>query len=211
LITNRPANGEYTLAFQNIFCNYQKMSKMMIRPMQITDIPKIKKFADAAIGKNYYQIDELNEIFQKSQFNNKVYSLVLSDTCEEIHGIRITYPPGQWQKGKGTGLNPQKWDTPFESVAYFQSLFIEPKLTGVGWGSKISQHSIQMLKTLGGVKAIVAHSWQESPNDSSRKYLNTLGFKLVATHPFYWKEVDYVCTRCGKPCLCTADEMILYL
>ena len=61
-------------------------------------------------------------------------------------------------------------------------------------------------------QAVVAHSWKESPNNSSMKYLEKLGFLPVGEHPLFWSEVDYDCTRCGKPpCQCTATEMILYL
>ncbi len=187
---------------------------MQIRQMTSQDIDSIKKFTDLAIGFNYYQVDELKMIFDRSRVGETTYSLVLVDDLDKVCGIRFTYPPGKWNRGKGSGkdhgLTPQLWDTQFENVAYFQSLFIEASLTSQGWGSKLSKHSIEMLQKL-GAKAVVAHSWQESPNDSSRKYLNSLGFTQVAIHPFYWKEVDYICTRCGKPCLCTAEEMILYI
>jgi len=29
----------------------------------------------------------------------------------------------------------------------------------------------------------------------------------VIEHPLYWIDVDYECTRDGKPCRCTAIEM----
>ena len=45
----------------------------------------------------------------------------------------------------------------------------------------------------------------------SGRYLRAMGFELVKAHPLYWNKVDYVCTRCGKPCVCTAEEMIKYL
>ena len=32
---------------------------------------------------------------------------------------------------------------------------------------------------------------------------------IIENYPEYWKEVDYDCTRCGKPCVCTAEEMYL--
>lgn len=79
-----------------------------------------------------------------------------------------------------------------------------------GWGKRMSLQAIELLKEA-GAQAIATHSWKESPQDSSGKYLRSLGFRSVALHPFYWKEVDYICTRCGKPCLCTAEEMILKL
>lgn len=185
------------------------MPSMIIRPMQTQDIPAIRAFTDMAIGTNYYSEEELKDIFQKSILNGVCCTLVLED-AGKMFGIRITYPQGNWQKGKGKGLSPAEWKVPQKDVAYFQSLFIHPELTGKGWGKKMSLHAIELLKKL-GAKAIVTHSWKESPEDSSGRYLRGMGFRLVATHPLYWKDVDYVCTRCGKPCLCTAEEMILKL
>lgn len=183
---------------------------MKIRPMTLGDIEKVRQFTDRAIGTNYYSSEELQEIYKKSLKNGQECTLVLEDEKGEVRGVRITYPPGNWEKGKGKGLNPQLWQVPLADTAYFQSLFVDPTLTGGGWGKKLSFEAIEILRKL-GAKAIVTHSWKESPHDSSGRYLRALGFRLVATHPLYWKEVDYVCTRCGKPCVCTAEEMIHYL
>lgn len=183
---------------------------MKIRPMTEKDILELKAFTDMAIGENYYSTSELAEIYNKSIYQGHQCSLVLEAEDGKIHGVRISYPPGHWEKGKGKGLSTEKWGIPLSQVAYFQSLFIHPQLTGKGWGKKMSLAAIHILRNI-NAKAIVTHSWKESPQGSSGKYLRSLGFELVATHPLYWKEVDYVCTRCGKPCLCTAEEMILYL
>lgn len=183
---------------------------MKIRSATPSDIPRMKAFADTAIGADYYSVPELEKILQNSSLDGHQYTLLLEDEAGDIRGIRITYPPGRWEKGKGKGLTPEKWGVPKDSVAYFQSLFIDLKLTGKGWGQKVSQESIKMLANT-GAKAIATHSWKESPNDSSGRYLRGLGFHVINTHPLYWKDVDYVCTRCGKPCLCTAEEMLKIL
>lgn len=185
---------------------------MLIRPLEKSDLPRAKEFTDTAIGENYYSPEEFEEIYQKSIKDGVMCSYVLEDeTTHKIRGIRITYPPGMWQKGKGKGLNPQLWKVEMEEAAYFQSLFVDLALTGQGWGSRLSEAAIQTLKKL-QTKAIVAHSWKESPNDSSGRYLRGLGFHMVASHPKYWAEVNYNCTRCLKPpCQCTAEEMIKYL
>lgn len=181
-----------------------------IRAMEKNDISELKQFTDSAIGENYYSEAELQDIYEKSIFNGTQCTLVLVNEKNHIFGVRITYPPTKWQKGKGKGLSPQLWKSSMNNTAYFQSLFIEPGLANQGWGSKMSLRAIDLLKKM-QTKAIVCHSWKESPDDSSGHYLRSLGFELVATHPFYWKDVDYICTRCGKPCLCTAEEMIKYL
>jgi len=183
---------------------------MIIRPLTKQDIPAIKAFTDRTIGKNYYSEPELEDILGRSVKGNQICSFGLFDEEGHIRGIRITYPPGNWSQGKGKGLSPSLWKVDLNETGYFQSLFIDPPLTGQGWGKKLSLKSLEVLKNL-GAKAVLCHSWKESPHDSSGRYLRSLGFQLVAVHPFYWKDVDYQCPRCGKPCLCTAEEMIKYL
>ena len=182
---------------------------MEIRPLKESDLALAKAFTDRTIGENYYSAAEWSEIFKRSQKDGEQCTLVLEDDGK-IRGVRITYPPGNWQKGKGKGLNPQNWGVPFADVAYFQSIFVDPDLMGGGWGGKLSRAALEILKKL-KTKAVVTHSWKESPKNSSRKYLEAMGFKLIASHPLYWHDVDYQCTRCGKPCVCTAEEMILKL
>ncbi len=183
---------------------------MIIRSFTLADVPEVKEFTDRVIGSNYYSTQELTEFYQQSLQNGHECTLVLEDSTGKIRGVRITFPPGQWQQGKGHGLSPQLWKFPLHQVAYFQSLFLDPPLTGQGWGKKMSLHAIGILKKL-QAKAIVTHSWKQSPFDSSGKYLRGLGFKMIASHPLYWKDVHYLCPRCGQPCLCTAEEMILTL
>src|SRR3954470_6164479 len=111
---------------------------MKIRPFTLADVEKVRLFTDGAIGRNYYTSEELKGIYKKSFKNDQDCTLVLEDDKGDIRGVRITYPPGNWQKGKGQGLNPQKWQVPLEETAYFQSLFIDSALTGEGWGKKLS-------------------------------------------------------------------------
>lgn len=189
-------------------------ANLHIREMKKSDLSAVKKFTDQEIGQDYYSMSEIEDIYQRSLSGDTMCSLLLveqsADPTERIYGVRITYPPGQWKKGKGRGLSPDKWNIPAETIAYFQSLFISSELQGQGYGKKMSLEAIKILKKV-GARAIVCHSWKESPNDSSGKYLRGLGFKLIATHPEYWKDVPYQCTRCGSPCLCTAEEMMLSL
>lgn len=183
---------------------------LKIRRFSAADIERVKEFTDRAIGKNYYSENELLDILSRSELKGEVCSLILEDQNHTIRGIRITYPPGRWSHGKGKGLTPLKWKVALADAAYFQSLFVDTNLTGKGWGKTMSLEALKILKSL-DTKAVVTHSWKDSPNDSSGRYLRSLGFEVVATHPLYWHEVDYVCTRCGKPCVCTAEEMIKYL
>lgn len=183
---------------------------MQIRPLQLDDLPQIKKFTDVTIGENYFSAEELKECYRKSLLNGVMYSFVLVDDHGKVCGVRLAYPPGAWSKGKGAKLHPELWKVPQEKAGYFQSLFISPEVQGGGWGPKLSDAVIELFKKI-GTEAIVTHAWKESPNNSSIRYLSKFGFEAVATHPDYWIDVDYVCTRDRKPCRCTAVEMIKYL
>lgn len=183
---------------------------MQIRPLHLEDLNQIKIFTDKTIGENYFSSEELEQNYYKSLLNGVMYSFVLVDDKNKIYGLRLAYPPGAWSKGKGSKLRPELWRVKPDKAGYFQSLFISADVQGAGWGPKLSEASIDRLKKI-GTKAIVTHAWQESPNNSSIRYLTKFGFEPVATHPNYWIDVDYVCVRDGKPCRCTAVEMIKYL
>jgi ribosomal protein S18 acetylase RimI-like enzyme len=187
-------------------------SDLVIRELRESDIEGVTRFADKAIGDNYYSIAEVRDIFERSQKNGIMCSFVLvrEGNDSEILGIRLSYPAGKWKKGKGQGLRPDTWNVPEDSVGYFQSLFIAEEIQGKGVGQKLSLASLEAFKKT-GAKAVVCHAWRESPHDSSRRYLQKLGFVTVAVHPKYWFHVDYLCPRCGKPCVCTAEEMIKYI
>jgi hypothetical protein len=185
---------------------------MRIRPFTATDLDAILKFTDREIGIGYYSRTELEDIFQRSMKNGVVCSLLLeNENSGAIEGIRISFPPGQWTQGKGRGLSPNQWPHAHSETGYFQSVFLSAEVQGQGWGGVISSQSLRLLEQT-GAKGVVCHSWKESPNNSSTRYLQKLGFVVVTEHPHYWKNVHYQCTRCLQPpCHCTAVEMYLDL
>ncbi len=184
---------------------------MEIRELQSQDLESLRQFTDREIGKGYYSPAELLDIFKRSSKQGVMCSLVLVDSKNNIEAIRISYPPENWDQGKGKGLEVEKWPHLKSETAYFQSLFISEKMQGQGWGGKLSKESLKLLKKV-GAKGVVCHSWKESPNNSSTKYLLKLGFKPIAEHPLFWKDVNYNCPICLKPpCQCTAQEMYLDL
>ena len=181
----------------------------IIRTFQKGDIGPVKEFTDQEIGTNYYGTDELREAQSQSIKNNINCSFVLM-VNQKIQGLRLTYPPGHWRQGRGHGLTPKHWPFLIEQTGYFQSLFVSKEYQKKGWGKKLSRQSLAALKNL-GARGVVCHSWIQSPGNASLAYTKSLGFKKVADHPNYWKEIDYQCTRCGKPCVCTAREMYLII
>lgn len=192
-----------------------------IRPLQESDLIGVLKFTDQEIGSGYYTLDELRDIYQRSisTADQIMCSFALVDVDEQaaegaqeaIKGIRFSFPAGQWNKGKGIGLSPKLWPYPISQTAYFQSLFLAPEVQGKAWGGRLSEMSLQALRK-SGASGVVCHSWKESPNNSSVKYLKKVGFKEVAEYPRYWQNVKYDCPICKKPpCQCTAIEMYLDL
>lgn len=181
---------------------------MFIREFIASDVEKVKQFTDKAVGLGYYSIDELVANQKKSVAKSgEICSFVLAkENTDEIFGLRLAYPPTNWNHGKGAHLRPDLWPTAIEETAYFQSLFVAPELQGQGWGPKLSAEALRVFKKL-GAKGVVAHCWKESPNNSSMRYLQNLGFNTIIEHPNYWVNVNYVCTRDGYPCHCTAIEM----
>lgn len=188
------------------------MSSLLIREFLASDIPAVKKFTDKTVGLGYYSVEELTDYQKKSiAKTGEICSFVLVNSInQEIMGLRLAFPPGNWEHGKGSKLRPDLWPTKMSETAYFQSLFVSSELQGQGWGPKLAAKSLEIFKKL-GAKGVVTHCWKESPGNTSYKYLAKLGFKEIIEHPNYWIDVDYVCTRDGKPCRCTAIEMHLDL
>ena len=183
-----------------------------IRQMQFSDFNKVIHFADKWIGANYYNQQNLPEILELGQLNNMNACLVaLDSSTNELVGIRIVHAPEKWLNKYHGRINPKQWSLPEDDIGYFKSLFIADKYQGQGLGKALSKASIHILKQM-GAKGIICHSWLESPNNSSMRYLEKMGFEHVANHPKFWHDIDYLCSGCGKPkCVCTAAEMLLRL
>lgn len=185
--------------------------EFIIRSITRSDLEALREFTDLAIGKGYYSLSELEDVLERSRGveaggSPQICSLLLK-SGEDIVGVRFTYAPGRWDHGKGRGLNPMKWPHGLRDTAYFQSLFLADEIRGRGWGRKLSEASIEILKKI-GARGVVCHAWKESPFNSSLKYLEKMGFEKIAEHPLYWSHVNYDCTRCLRPpCRCTALEM----
>lgn len=171
---------------------------------------QVLTFCDQHIGRGYFTLDDITRTYELSTINNLNCSLIAQDLDGNILGIRLTFAPGVWFSDIKC-ITPDRWKAPKEHTAYFKSLFLDPSIQGQGVGGQLSTQSINVLKQL-GTKAIVCHSWKESPNNSSMRYLQKFGFVPVKEHPHFWGNVDYNCVLCKKPpCKCTAIEMIYYL
>lgn len=180
---------------------------LIIKTITDGDLPAIKAFTDRWIGKDYYGEGELEQLIAQSQGT----SLGAFTAEGELGAIRLSLAPGTWMEGLGRGLTPDAWKTEASKMAYFKSLFVAKKFQAHGLGKRLSLESIELLKKH-GAQAVLCHSWLESPNNSSQRYLLKLGFEAVAEFPKFWYPIDYECTRCGPSrCVCTAIEMVKYI
>lgn len=185
------------------------MKNFAIKSFEIENIEEVRLFTDQWIGKNYFSSDELRQLRNKSIRDNLNASLLaLSDT--ELIGVRIALAPGSWIESN-MKLSPSYWGVAPERVGYFKSLFIHEKFRSLGVGSGLTESSKAILKQQ-GAKAIITHSWLESPNNSSQVYLLRHGFSEIARYPKFWEPLEYECVRCGpQRCQCTAVEMICHI
>lgn len=183
-----------------------------MRSLAPEDIDAIKDFTDQWIGRDYYSAVEIEEILMASQMAGHCASFgAWHDEDSQLAGVRLTLAPGQWSKIILRGLSPQTWPCSLEEMAYFKSLFIAEKFQGQGLGRSLSEASLNELKKM-GAKAVLCHSWLESPGNSSQRYLLGMGFNEVGRHEKFWFPIDYECTRCSpERCVCTAAEMVLPL
>ncbi len=184
------------------------MSELSIKTIDQIPLSTLKECADRLIGKDYYAIEQLEEIFRDDLSHKSSCGLV--DQTGKLLGFRISQGPGSWASSFKEGkITPTKWPFPKDKAAYFKSLFLDPSVQRLGWGQKLSLKSMEILKANGSA-GVVSHSWKESP--SSFKYLEKIGFTPLREHPLFWSKIDYECTLCGKPpCQCTSIEMIKVL
>ena len=186
------------------------MSEVIYSPLQVEDIHELKTFTDKWIGENYFSEKELKEILIKSQ-KEKLNCSFKAVVNNELAGVRLSFAPGNWIEDSSKGLSPNKWNVSADSVGYFKSLFISKNFQKLGIGKSLSSLSMKVLHEM-GARAIICHSWLESPENSSQRYLKSLSFQAVKEYKAFWSDIDYECTKCSpKRCSCTAIEMVKYL
>jgi hypothetical protein len=180
-----------------------------IRSFELCDLEQIKIFTDKWIGTNYFSLSDLDKIHQQSCLLGKNASLLAFDD-KQLVGVRLSLAPNQWVNSSSK-ISPQLWSVDPKCVAYFKSLFIHDSYRKKGLGPLMSSKSEEILVQM-GAKAILTHSWLESPNNSSQEYLLKYHFIELARHSLFWNDIDYLCTRCApRRCECTAVEMIKYI
>ncbi len=198
------------------------LTDITVRPMTAADIDAVVALADQVVGQGYYTAESVATMLTRSTVGDVVCSHVATRArpaadapeppapTDAVLGFRFSLPPGRWQHGRGQGLSPERWPAPLAQAAYFQTAYVANAARGRGVGPRMAAAALDALRQL-GARVVVTHSWKESPDNSSFRYLTRLGFVPVAEYPDYWIDVDYTCVRDGRPCRCTAIEMVLPL
>jgi len=190
------------------------MQSLQLRIIKKEDISAICKMGDEAFGERYITKQLLQKEWPLLQSGDNCASYILEtlDPSPNPIGFRLTYLPGLWLNTKeGKKSHVDLWHIPTEKVAYFKTSYVSENFRGQGWGKEMARLAINQLCKM-GAQAIITHSWNESPEDSSGKYLRSLGFKDIGRIERFWQDSDYSCTECLQtPCVCTAMEMMLRL
>ncbi len=184
-----------------------KNQNIEISKFELNAVSHVIEFTDKWIGKGYYTEQQLKELVWQSK-GCSFLAWDLNFTPQKLIALRLTLAPGAWLQNP---CSPTKWNVAHQKVGYFKSLFVHGNYRSIGLGQKLSNLSLNLVSQLGG-EAVITHSWLESPNNSSQIYLKKMGFIEIATHPKFWNNIDYHCTRCApNKCICTAVEMIKYI
>ncbi len=175
--------------------------------MTAADIADIVALSKRVVGPGYWTAESVRDTLARSTAGDVVCSHVVRDDAGVLLAFRFALPPGAWDQGRGDGLRMERWPFALTEAAYFQSAWVAPQARGLGLGPAMARASLADLARL-GARGVVTHSWKESPRGSSRRYLERLDFRVVAEHADYWINVDYTCSLDGRPCRCTALEMV---
>ncbi len=190
------------------------LSAYLIVPLSEDYLTAILEFTDREIGKHYYTEENFLLHLERSKKDNLNASfLAIDKETQQIVALRLSYAPGTWHTEKADHLTPERWHRPIphKQLGYFKSLFVDRHHQGKGLGPYLSQQSLIILKQQGAL-AVLSHSSLGSPQNSSKKYLTSLGFHPVKEHQHFWSHIFYHCAHCFQtPCSCTALEMILFL
>ncbi|MBD64707.1 MAG: hypothetical protein CME62_05845 [Halobacteriovoraceae bacterium] len=182
-----------------------------IRNIELSDLDALLAFTNKWIGDGYFNKEELRALLLQGVHEDLNASFI-AEYEGKIIAARITLIPYQWTKFDHIApyISTHMYNVPYKKAAYFQSLFVDHQFQGKGIGSELTKRSLEVLYQM-GCMAVVCHSWVESPNNSSQKYLLKFGFEPVSVHKNFWMFKDYKCPRC-KPqvCQCSAEEMIYY-
>ena len=192
----------------------KKEREVFIRPLEESDLKNVQLFTDQWIGKDYYSYSELKDAFGKGK-KESLNASFIALSGDEVVGVRLTYAPGTWIEPSTEifkkGLSTREWKVSPLKMGYFKSLFVHGDYQGRGIGKDLSNKALSVLKEM-GAEAVLCHSWMESPQNTSQRYLLKMGFQKIKEHPKFWYEIDYFCPRCGPSrCICTAGEMIKFL
>ena len=176
---------------------------MTYKKLSMEQYDKLQPFIDKWIGKDFFSKKDVEELVEQD------INYVAFDR-DKLVGVRFAYLPDCWES---KNVSPDKWKVPREQVARGGGIFVHGDYQKKGIGKTLEKRLCKALKEK-GAKAICVHSWLESPNNSSQKFLLGNGYKNLKTYKDYYINAPS-CSRCEvtkeNPCSCSANEMIKYL
>lgn len=165
-------------------------------------------FMDEQVGENFLKQEDIVQYQKYSQLGNENTSFVAVYEGQLV-GLRITFAHPDWINEYRNKLTRDQWPETYDKIAYFKSNFISKDFQGHGIGSNLAKLALDILKKH-QYQAISCHSWLESPQSSSLRYLQKLGFIPIKKHEKFWQHIDYKCNSCWLDrCDCSAMEMLL--
>lgn len=119
-----------------------------------------------------------------------------------------------WGKWNTSDVEIDERPDSLDKIGYIKTIVIDPALQWRDYGSTLLKVLLRNAKEAGN-ENILLHAWNESPNDSSRRFFKKHWAISIKNYTMKWyedsKKNGWMCSRCGNPCTCSSTEMILNL
>ena len=186
-----------------------------VRHLMEGDLPRLIELADQVYAQGLYNDDNVHQFYQYSMDGSDCFSFVLEhNESRSVDGFSIVFPPGLGWQGdlEKMGVQVGDWPTQPSRVAYFKSLFIEPKIRKLGYGRKLSTETYWALKNSPRIDAYVCYSPDIKKMNRGLEFFNLFEHIKMKNYPGFWANSNFGCSQCAKrPCQCTAIEWIRLL
>lgn len=193
----------------------QLKSAVIYRDYQPQDSNPIIEIGDEVLGRGYITVDEIDECYKEKSRAKGNVNFFVAELDGKIAGFSWAYRPGLFPSGPfAKGL----WPVDESEVAYIATMGVKREFGRRGIGTELLRRLHKRAREQ-GAKALVSHSWIESPGNASTKLVNKSKFTPLKIHYRLWyKKTWYessedisICRRCIlPPCRCSALEVMLH-
>lgn len=117
-----------------------------------------------------------------------------------------------WNKWSRADVEIDSSFLDISNIWYVKTIIIDPSLQGKDAGKMILSSMIHGARKVGN-QQLLLHAWDGSPNDSSRRFFEKNGARIVKTYEKKWYqdslENGWNCSKCWNPCECSSIEMVI--